>query len=89
MIRTLLRVERKDIESKGKDLAFVEALISWEILPWIKYLRKYGKVINVEHYVESEYYTDTYQLTWELQPEHETWFHLNFSEDVERIKRLT
>lgn len=81
MIRTLLRVERKDIDTKGKDLAFSETLASWEILPWVKYLRNYGKVINIEHYVESEYYTDTYQLTWELPAERETWFYINYSKE--------
>ncbi len=85
MIRTLLRVERKDIDTKGKDRAFIETLTDWEILPWIKYLRKYGKIINVEHYVESEYYTDTYQLTWELPAERETWFYINYSEEC-RLK---
>lgn len=85
MIRTLLRVERKDIDTKGKVLALSETLTSWEILPWIKYLRNYGKIINVEHYVESEYYTEMYQLTWELPPERETWFYINYSEEC-RLK---
>ena len=92
MIKTLLRVEEQDIQSKGRDAAFIEKLTEWEILPWIKYLREHGKIVNVDYYkdVNAHYqYQETYKITWELPSEKETWFYLQFSEEYDNIRRLT
>lgn len=92
MIKTLLRIEEQDIKLKGRDAAFIETLTEWEILPWIKYLREHGKIVNVDHYkdvTENYQYRDTYKLTWELPPEKETWFYLKFGDEYNKIRRLT
>ncbi len=81
MIKTLLRVEQQDIQRKGRDAAFLETLTQWEILPWIKYLREHGKIVNVDHYKDlglNYQYQETYKITWELPPEHQTYFYLAY-----------
>lgn len=89
MISTLLQIKEQDIHIKGHVPAFIEKLTEWEILPWVRYLREHGKIVNVDCYKDHDQYKDTYKITWELPTEKETWFYLQFSEDYNNIKRLT
>jgi hypothetical protein len=89
LIKTLLRVDEKYIQTKGHAVAFVEKLVEWESTLWVKYLREHGKIVTVESYKDISMYTDTYKITWELPAEKETWFYLQFGEDYNNIKRLT
>jgi hypothetical protein len=89
MIKTKLRVEHELIAKMGKQDAVNISLNEWNILPWIRYLREHGTVKDIQYYRASDFYTDTYELFWELPPERETWFYLKFNDEFNSIKRLT
>lgn len=80
MIKTLVKVPQEDIDRLGRETAFIEFLSMWELLPWVKYLREHGEIINVDSCTSGDFYNDTFTLTWKLTPEQETWFYLNYGE---------
>lgn len=89
MIKTVVRVPQEDIIKLGQSAAFAAVLVEWEALSWVKYLREHGTIVAVQCCADLEpFYTDTYELTWELPPERETWFYLNYSEQKEQVKRM-
>jgi hypothetical protein len=76
LIKTLLRVDEKYIQTKGHAVAFVEKLVEWESTLWVKYLREHGKIVTVESYKD----TSMYQVTFDfhLDSKHETFFRIKY-----------
>lgn len=89
MIKILFKIDEQDILTKGRSEAFNEALNEWEILPWVKYVREHGKLVDVDEYKEFKTYSNTYKLMFELDPERETFFYLKYGDEYNNIKRLT
>jgi len=89
MIKVLLRADGHLIKLNGLDECIKAMAEEWSILPWIKYLQNNGKIISINQYHEVAQYTDTFVVCWDLPEEKETFFHVKYAEDREKILRLT
>lgn len=76
MIKLVFTVDYKKIRELGPQGAFCEELVQWEVSPCVKFLRQYGKITSVDF--QKTDITNIYTTIWELPPEKETWFRLQY-----------
>lgn len=80
MIKVSFRVENTDIDLYGETRAFARAVAEWEGLPWVKFLREHGTIVNADYYCDLHGDCTHHMTFWELPPELETWFYLTYSD---------
>lgn len=82
-VRVRLRVEESVTLRLDGSSAFTRALSEWGELPWIKFLKEHGEIVQVEQYKEYETCSTIYTVHWQLPNELKSWFYLTYADEIQ------